>query len=214
MMHGYELQLLPAYHARLDHRFLALYESAHTNQEEDLYGHITAGSCGLSFADYDECIRWDGQKAVVDVNFADTRDPTYATSDRNPHSVAIAVDGFHDASPSDLGKVRCHPEQIRLFVQRCAFHVRRLLMRFGRCLTHAEAADDKDGWHDPRGEYGPSHGWMRWDWDYWIDPVTLALEAPLKPCPVGWLAFADWWRGEIALALQELTKHLWDPQQA
>ena len=59
-----------------------------------------------------------------------------------------------------------------------------------------------------KGHTGP-HACERWDWWVWIDPATLRIRACTHPCPPGWEYWPDWFRGQVILRIQQMTRAKW-----
>lgn len=127
-----------------------------------LYLHWTGGGYNAKYDDYHINITGDGCVWVSTDNLADIKDATYM---RNTGSVAITLCCAIDAnSENNLGP--CPPTEAQLNAIAQVVCVLAdaldLTIDLQRVMTHAEAADNKDGlWcHDP---YGPDATVERWD---------------------------------------------------
>lgn len=127
-----------------------------------LYLHWTAGRYDQTFSDYHVNITGDGRVYVSTDNLAEVKAATYM---RNTGSVAIALCCALDATGTDnLGTYPPTEAQLNAIAQVvCVLaDALDLTIDLQRVMTHAEAADNKDGlWcHDP---YGPDSTVERWD---------------------------------------------------
>lgn len=127
-----------------------------------LYLHWTAGSYDQLFNEYHISITGDGRVWVSTDNLAEVKAATYR---RNTGSVAIALCCALDAvGENDLGPCPPTEAQINAMAQVvCVLaDALDLTIDLQRVMTHAEAADNKDGeWcHEP---YGPDSTVERWD---------------------------------------------------
>lgn len=127
-----------------------------------LYLHWTAGSYDQLFDEYHVSITGDGRVWVSTDNLAEVKAATYR---RNTGSVAIALCCALDAvGENDLGPCPPTEPQINAMAQVvCVLaDALDLTIDLQRVMTHAEAADNKDGeWcHE---SYGPDSTVERWD---------------------------------------------------
>lgn len=127
-----------------------------------LYLHWTAGSYDQLFDEYHISITGDGRVWVSTDNLAEVKAATYR---RNTGSVTIALCCALDAvGENDLGPCPPTEAQINAMAQVvCVLaDALDLTIDLQRVMTHAEAADNKDGeWcHEP---YGPDSTVERWD---------------------------------------------------
>lgn len=127
-----------------------------------LYMHWTAGGYDQTFDDYHVNITGDGRVLVSTNNLSDVKAATYM---RNTGSIAIALCCALDATGTDnLGPCPPTDAQLNAIAQVvCVLaDALDLTIDLQRVMTHAEAADNKDGLycHDP---YGPDSTVERWD---------------------------------------------------
>lgn len=132
-----------------------------------VYLHWTAGKYGQAFDDYHFCIDADG-------NIECTRDLTEtpkATYYRNTGSVAIALECCAGAMAFDgippftrLGAYPPTNAQVESMAMLMAMisDVFDIPIDIDHFLTHAEAADNMDGYNS-HAPYGPDNGCERWD---------------------------------------------------
>lgn len=217
------MQLLPSYKRRLDKRFLLWYAREFRNRRMG-YGHWTAGFRTVNERNYHRVIllsvRDRADKAEVCKNEDVRVDLPAHTFGRNTGSWAIALAGMAGSTPFKLKEVPT-PAQCRLFVEETAQICVHLRQPVSQLMCHHEAADNVDQGPDPpyptpgvaphmADPYGPLSGeCLRWDIWVKIDPATLQWFRPwASERKLLW--FADWWRGETVLRIQELTRHLWE----
>lgn len=141
-------------------------------QIDHLYLHWSAGHYNQSHTDkYHICIDKDG-KMYTDVDlFTEHRDHTYM---RNSRAIGITLNGCWDAiNPTNMGTEPPTEKQIYSI----SWLVALLCVQIGipldiqHVMTHAEAADNKDGmdlcYYDPtpypNNTYGPDSTCERWD---------------------------------------------------
>ena len=127
-----------------------------------LYLHWTGGNYDQTFDDYHVNITGDGRVWVSTDNLAEVKSATYM---RNTGSVAITLCCALDAVDEyRLGAYPPTEAQLNAIAQVvCVLaDALDLTIDLQRVMTHAEAADNKDGlWcHDP---YGPDSTVERWD---------------------------------------------------
>lgn len=139
---------------------------------DHIYLHWSAGHYNQSHTDkYHICIDKDG-KMYTDVDlFTEHRDHTYM---RNSRAIGITLNGCFDAiNPTNMGTEPPTEQQIYAI----SWLVALLCVQIGipldiqHVLTHAEAADNKDGmdlcYDDPtpypNNTYGPDSTCERWD---------------------------------------------------
>lgn len=139
---------------------------------DHIYLHWSAGHYNQSHTDkYHICIDKDG-KMYTDVDlFTEHRDHTYM---RNSRAIGITLNGCFDAiNPSNMGTEPPTEQQIYAL----SWLVALLCVQIGipldiqHVMTHAEAADNKDGmdlcYDDPtpypNNTYGPDSTCERWD---------------------------------------------------
>lgn len=139
---------------------------------DHIYLHWSAGRYNQSHTDkYHICIDKDGNM-YADVNdFTEHRDHTYM---RNGRAIGISLNGCFDAiSPTNMGTEPPTEKQIYAL----SWLVALLCVQIGipldiqHVMTHAEAADNKDGmdlcYNDttpyPNNTYGPDSTCERWD---------------------------------------------------
>ena len=126
-----------------------------------IYLHWTAGRYNQQFDDYHINIDGDGN-IYIDGELTDHKNHTYM---RNSGAVGISIDCAYNAKwIDDLGEYAPTDAQIETLAQVVAV----LCVDLGlpcdisSVLTHAEAADNMDGWYacEP---YGPNSTCERWD---------------------------------------------------
>ena len=139
---------------------------------DHIYLHWSAGHYNQSHTDkYHICIDKDG-KMYTDVDlFTEHRDHTYM---RNSRAIGITLNGCFDAiNPTNMGTEP--PTEAQIYA--ISWLVALLCVQIGipldiqHVLTHAEAADNKDGmdlcYDDPtpypNNTYGPDSTCERWD---------------------------------------------------
>ena len=139
---------------------------------DHIYLHWSAGHYNQSHTDkYHICIDKDG-KMYTDVDYlTEHRDHTYM---RNSRAIGITLNGCFDAiNPTNMGTEPPTEQQIYAL----SWLVALLCVQIGipldiqHVLTHAEAADNKDGmdlcYNDPtpypNNTYGPDSTCERWD---------------------------------------------------
>lgn len=139
---------------------------------DHIYLHWSAGHYNQSHTDkYHICIDKDG-KMYTDVDlFTEHRDHTYM---RNSRAIGITLNGCFDAiNPTNMGTEPPTEQQIYAI----SWLVALLCVQIGipldiqHVMTHAEAADNKDGmdlcYDDPtpypNNTYGPDSTCERWD---------------------------------------------------
>ena len=149
---------------------------------DNIYLHWSAGHYNQSHTDsYHICIDNDGNMFTDVDDFTEHRNHTYM---RNSRAIGIAINGCFDATgPANLGSEPPTDKQIYAI----SWLVALLCVQIGipldiqHVMTHAEAADNKDGldlcYNDPtpypNNTYGPDSTCERWD--LWVihenDPV-------------------------------------------
>lgn len=219
MVHYGGMQLLPSYKKKLDKRFLLWYSKEFTNKRMG-YGHWTAGWRDMNELVYHRVVVLTMENEVKVCENKDPRDDLYAhTFGRNRNSWAIALAGMRGASPRRLGSMVPSAGQCKAFVEETAKICVNLRQPVSHLMCHHEAADNIDQGPNPpyrtpgiRGKdgepYGPMSDCLRWDIWVKVDPETLDWFTPYTE-KSGLLWFADWWRGETILRIQELTRHVW-----
>ena len=137
------------------------YCSRAVGQVNNIYLHWTAGRYNQKFDDYHINIDGDG-KVYIDGELTDRKNHTYM---RNSFSVGVSLCCAYNAQwIYNLGEYPPTDAQIETLAQVIAV----LCVDLGlpcdisNVLTHAEAADNMDGWYacEP---YGPNNGCERWD---------------------------------------------------
>ncbi len=209
------MQLKPEYRQKLNNLFLAWYLKTFTNTRMGFI-HWPVGNCRQNFQEYHQVVALVANGgAIVYRNTPITEDTYKHTSGRNTNSWATAIDGFGDATTTDLGTEQCKPAQIQLAILTLIQDCINLHVPVGNLMSHAEAADmdDQENPNDPDNPgappYGPKTTCERWDFYVWINPKTLELKPAFDPCPEGWLAFMDYIRGEVILGIQKETTGKW-----
>lgn len=149
---------------------------------DNIYLHWSAGHYDQSHTDsYHICIDNDGNMFTDVDDFTEHRNHTYM---RNSRAIGIAINGCFDATgPTNLGSEPPTDKQVYAI----SWLVALLCVQIGipldiqHVMTHAEAADNKDGldlcYNDPtpypNNTYGPDSTSERWD--LWVihenDPV-------------------------------------------
>lgn len=134
-----------------------------------LYLHWTAGHYGQFFDSYHINIDADGSVYVSTDNLAELKPHTYR---RNSGAIGISLACAYNATTNNFGPEPPTPEQIEAVAQVVAAlaTVLDLTIDLQRVMTHAEAADNKDGVNPgyeangyPQGKHGPEHNCERWD---------------------------------------------------
>ena len=218
-------QLVPTYKRRLEEPFLKWY-AATFRAALNIYVHWSAGPYDVEFSDYHYCIHGDGKLGLTFAGnpFDAIKAHTYA---RNHGAVGIGVLAMQNATSDNYGPCPVTIAQLHALVTLCAQIACNYRIPVGNILTHAEAGDNKD-YSDPNGAdcphdpYGPEHDCERWDfWEYLRTSDLHLTTARLDPdagltagSPDGYLYMPDWLRGEVALAVQEMTRAHWDPSTA
>lgn len=132
-----------------------------------IYLHWTAGRHDQVFDDYHINIT-----GIGDIYAQELDKYLNHTYMRNSKSIGIAVDAMYLASPDDFGDYPVTDAQINVLSQVVAKLCIELPipLDINHVMTHAEAADNKDGYYPnyesngyPNGMYGPDHSWERWD---------------------------------------------------
>lgn len=134
-----------------------------------LYLHWTAGHYGQFFDSYHINIDADGSIYLSTDNLAELKSHTYR---RNSGAIGIALACAYQATPVGLGPEPPTHAQIEAVAQVVAVLASALDLTIDlqRVMTHAEAADNKDGLNPsyeanghPDGKHGPEHSCERWD---------------------------------------------------
>lgn len=134
-----------------------------------LYLHWTAGHYGQFFDSYHINIDADGSVYVSTNNLAELKSHTYR---RNSGAIGISLACAYNATTNNLGPEPPTAQQIEALAQVVAAlaTVLDLTIDLQRVMTHAEAADNKDGLNPgyeangyPHGKHGPEHNCERWD---------------------------------------------------
>lgn len=127
-----------------------------------IYLHWTAGHYGQAFSDYHINIDDDGTMYTDMNSFSDRKSHTYH---RNSNAIGISIMGAYGAtSQYNLGNEPPTEKQL----DQLAKVVGILCVDIGlpcdiyHVMTHAEAADNKDGAY-PHAPYGPDSTVERWD---------------------------------------------------
>lgn len=205
------IQLLPQYKQLLEPAFLAWYLKEFKSHRM-VYVHWSAGHRNQDCPEYHTVILADLHAgkwlARASHNTPVTEDLHAHTYQRNTNSCAISVASMAGATTQRFGDEYPLPEQLQLLVKEVAETCTRLRTPVANVMTHAEAADNVDGAQGLEF-YGPAHGCERWDFWCWIEPRTLRLVAQTRPCPSGWLDFADWLRGSAVFLIQ----HAWQTRE-
>lgn len=219
------MQLKPAYHARLDPKFLAWYLPTFDNTRRH-YGHWSVGCYDQDFPEYQEMVE-DGKTtgfssevhkhddvAHLVRNNSPAEDTFAHTYHRNTNAWATCFASMSGGSTDDLGPNAPTPDEIDVFVRAMVEDHINLHVPIGNFMGHGEAADNMDfptrndpaAPHDP---YGPSTTCERWDLGCWIDPQTRALLPFTRPCPAGWEFLPDYIRGQAIIGIQDATRAKW-----
>lgn len=149
-----------------------LWEKAERNGRDiKLYMHWTAGHYGQFFDSYHINIDADGSIYVATDDLSETLSHTWK---RNSGAIGITLACAYDASydPEEgLGDEPPTDEQINTMAKVIAVLADELDIDIDleHVMTHAEAADNEDGYWGAYGEddlYGPENGCERWDLDY------------------------------------------------
>ncbi len=129
---------------------------------DTLYAHWTAGRYDQFFDDYHLSVNGKGEIRSAITYLTDYRPATYR---RNSRSVSIALECALGAnSETNLGEYPPTDVQIEVMAQIIATLCKELELPIDtqHVMTHAEAADNKDGrW--PHAPYGPDSTCERWD---------------------------------------------------
>jgi len=225
------MQLLPAFRAALDPRFITWYRGAFNNTRM-IYGHWPVECKNQDDGHYHRVVGLVTGQPTVWNNTPCDQDLDDHTYGRNTNSCALALAGFSGATTSDLGPECATPAQIDLYVQVVAETACNLRSPVSNFMSHGEAADDVDQATDPTqrsiaagvaypapwapdpSPYGPLTTWERWDLHVWIDPVTRALIPPRGGAiPPGAFYLPDYVRGKAAARIQDMTRQYWAPPQ-
>ena len=141
----------------------ALWAAAESlGRDVKLYCHWSAGDYNTIYSDYHINI---GQDGSIDLTHDDLSKVLAATYMRNTGSVAITMDcAVNAVGQYDLGPCPPTETQIESMAQVIAVltDVLDLTIDLQRVMTHAEAADNLDGWEACK-PYGPAHTVERWD---------------------------------------------------
>lgn len=134
------------------------------NRDIKIYAHWTAGRYMQFFEDtpdYQFLIDGNGTIYLKEEDLSAVIPHTYM---RNSGAVAIALCAAYNGTTNDLGDFPPTAAQIEALAQLVAVLIQafNLICDINHVLTHAEAADNKDGLatHDP---YGPDSTCERWD---------------------------------------------------
>jgi hypothetical protein len=149
----------------------SLWSQAHgLGRDVNLYLHWSAGRYGQFFDDYHLMIDWDGSSYV---SVDDLSVPLHHTYMRNTGAIGIAICAAYGATVDNLGAYAPTDAQIEALAQTVAVLCRAfdLTCDIQRVMTHAEAADNKDGYDPgytestgfPGNTYGPDSNCQRWD---------------------------------------------------
>lgn len=162
------------------------------NRDPKIYVHWTAGRYMQLFDDYHVLITGDGRVYVSTDDLSETMSSTYM---RNTGSISIALCCAYNATGiNDLGDYPPTPAQMNAVAQViCVLaDALDLTIDLQRVMTHAEAADNKDGMHTHE-PYGPDSTVERWDLlvvnegdDAWSGGNIIRGNA-------------NWWRGQRLL---------------
>lgn len=142
-----------------------LWDGAKANgRDVKIYEHWTAGHYDQLFDDYHINIDGDGRVYISTENFADVKAATYM---RNTGSIAVTLCAAYNSFLGQYANLGPEPPtdlQVNAMAQvTCVLaDALDLSIDLQHVLTHAEAADNKDGIYacDP---YGPDHDCERWD---------------------------------------------------
>ena len=153
---------------------MELYEvSNYTTQArgmiDRIYIHWSGGKYYSVFDDYHFNVKGDGTLVGTFDELTDRKSHTYM---RNSRAIGIAACSMYGGSPDDFGDYPTTDAQVDMIAQLVA----KLCIEIGipidiqHVLTHAEAADNKDGRYPDyeyngyeAGMYGPDHSWEKWD---------------------------------------------------
>lgn len=131
-------------------------------QISHIYNHWTAGRYDQLFDDYHLSIKGDGSLWASTDDLTEHKSHTYM---RNTGAIGVALCACLDAvGCDDLGTYPPTEAQLNTLAQVNAI----LCIDLGipldiqHVMTHAEAADCKDGWY-PHEPYGPDSTCERWD---------------------------------------------------
>lgn len=139
-----------------------------------LYLHWTAGHYGQFFDSYHISIDADGSVYVSSENLAELKSHTYR---RNSGAIGIGLACAYNATTNNFGPEPPTSLQIEAMSQVVSVLCKALDLTVDvyRVMTHAEAADNKDGLNPdyeangyPDGKHGPEHSCERWD--LWFFP--------------------------------------------
>jgi hypothetical protein len=233
------MSLTPAYHALLNPKFLEWYLKTFTNTRRGYGHWSVTGYCSPDRAYHREIICVGGvAQSINPAGVALTDDLDGHTSGRNTGSIAICIGSLDSTASTDaLGDKPPTLAEIKQFVEETARCCINLHMPVANLMTHAEAANNLDfpTTDDPDIPAPPSYGpgskdFERWDLHVKMDVKTFKMvplfdgSVALYPAgrlphgPInarvtnlgeGWEYFPDWWRGQVALRIQELTKDKW-----
>jgi hypothetical protein len=140
----------------------AIWDKANSvGRDVKLYLHWSAGRYGQEFEDYHVNIDADGSIFLSTNDLSDNKSHSYH---RNTGSVGIALECCYNATTNDLGEFPPTAAQIESMAQVVAVLCKAfdLTCDIKRVMTHAEAADNKDGL-SPHEPYGPDSTCERWD---------------------------------------------------
>lgn len=143
--------------------YAELWESARAmGRDVKIYAHWTGGHYEQLFSDYHFCITGDGTVYAMTDDLAIKKDATYM---RNSGSIAITLCCAYDAADENrLGPEPPTEAQLNALAQVICVLADALDLSIDltHVLTHAEAADNKDGYYacEP---YGPGATVERWD---------------------------------------------------
>jgi len=229
-------QLVLPYHQALSNEFREWYLKNFTS-DRLIHCHWSAGQYTGNFLDYHAVTVQFGDVAKTIVNTDVMTDLDAHTDGRNANSIGLAIACAYNAGTEDLGNYPPTPAQIKehlnFVTNVCCNH----RIPFGNIGTHQERADmldyqavglrvyDMNNLGAP--PYGPIYGgkgrmngynsdiFNRAEdvccrWDLWIDidPKTLKVY-PKSKSPEGCMNYADWFRGEVAMRVQERTRSYW-----
>nr|WP_092074928.1 N-acetylmuramoyl-L-alanine amidase [Dendrosporobacter quercicolus]NSL49553.1 N-acetylmuramoyl-L-alanine amidase [Dendrosporobacter quercicolus DSM 1736]SDN22446.1 N-acetylmuramoyl-L-alanine amidase [Dendrosporobacter quercicolus] len=144
------------------------------DRDVKLYLHWTAGHYGQFFDSYHINIDADGSVYVSANDLAAAKSHTYR---RNSGAIGISLACAYNATTNNFGLEPPTPAQIEAAAQVVAVLAAALDLTIDlqRVMTHAEAADNKDGLNPgygangyPDGRHGPEHSCERWD--LWFFP--------------------------------------------
>jgi hypothetical protein len=148
-------------------------QAQNMGRDVKLYLHWSAGHYGQLFEDYHINIDQDGSIRISIDNLAAIKPHTYM---RNTGAIGIALACCDEATTNDLGPEPPTTAQIESMSQVIAVLCETLDLTCDiyRVMTHAEAADNLDGYNPgytdytgyPNNTYGPVSNCQRWD--LWI----------------------------------------------